>query len=80
MGHLGKRISSQSIIDKVYIFNNRVRTLENLITALLAHVDFLSIQDYSPVTLHTLEETQDLEIELEDRRTHVQRESDSQSF
>lgn len=80
MGHLGKRISSQSIIDKVYIFNNRVRTLENLITALLAHVGFLSIQDYSPVTLHTLEETQDLEIELEDRRTHVQRESDSQSF
>lgn len=50
MGHLGKRISPQFIIDKVYIFNNGIRTSEKLYNCTMSppHLGFILIHDYSP--------------------------------
>lgn len=50
MGHLGKRISSQFIIDKVYIFNNGIRTSGKLCncTTRPPRLGVTLIQDYSP--------------------------------
>lgn len=49
LGHLGKRISPQFIMDKVYIFNNRIRTSQKLYNCTIspAQLGFILIQDYS---------------------------------
>lgn len=80
MGHLGKRIGSQFIIDKVYIFINGIRTSEKLYncTTNQPYLDFILTLDYSPSNFIHLGETQNLELETVNRRTHVQ--SDAQFF
>jgi hypothetical protein len=79
MGHLGKRISSQSIIDKVYIFNNRIRTSEKLYNCTInpLHLDFILIRNYPPSDFMHFGKNADLEIGSE-QKAHVQ--ADTGSF
>lgn len=82
MGHLGERISPQFIIDKVYIFNNGIRTSGKLYNCTIStpHLGFILIQDYWPNDFTHFGRSTRLGRRMVNRRTHVQWESASQSF